>query len=122
QVRAAALLAGLDQAHAARARDALRIDRRDDGQGGVERIAVVGGAPAVQAAVLDARQPGPEALTPAFHLRLLVEVAVEEDAAAVVPSAGGRHLEKQARRQPVDGDDLDLQAGDRLGPRPGEAG
>jgi hypothetical protein len=55
QVGRAAFLAGLDQADAARPRDALQVERLDRGDRGVDRIAVVGAAAAVEQAVLVTR-------------------------------------------------------------------
>src|SRR5206468_4280075 len=44
QIERAALLAALDDADAARPRDALPVERDDRGQRGIDRIAVVGAA------------------------------------------------------------------------------
>jgi hypothetical protein len=96
---------------------AQRLQRRDRGEDGV---AVVRAAAAVELAVLDLRDPGPEVLAPAGHLRLLVEVAVEEHGAgdAVV----GRDLDQQDRRAAGELHHLDLHALDReaAAPRLGE--
>ena len=52
-----------------------RRERREHG------IAVIGAAAAVQLVVLQHRLPGPGAFGPALHLRLLVEMAVQQDGA-----------------------------------------
>ena len=64
------------------------LDRLDGAEAGEGGVAVVGPAPAVQAVALPHRQPRSEAVPPAGHLGLLVEVAVEQD--RVVRVAAGR--------------------------------
>src|SRR5207344_1263696 len=117
QVGRAAFLAGLDQADAARPRDALQVERLDRGDRGVDRVAVVRAAAAVEQAAFVARRPRPEAALPAVELRLLVEVAVEVDrlgAGVVAAGPGGRHVEEDHRRAALEADHLELQAGDVL--------
>ena len=58
---------------------AQRVDR---GERCEDRVAVVGAAAAVQLVALDHRRPRAEALAPAGHLGLLVEVAVEHHGVA----------------------------------------
>ena len=91
QVVAAGFLAGLDQDHAARVRRALLLQRLDRGERAEDRVAVVGAAAAVQPVALDHRLPRAQALVPAGHFRLLVEVAVQQHAvvAGARPSAPG---------------------------------
>ena len=79
QVGAAALLAGLDEHDAAGVGAAGGLHRLDGGEAGEGGVAVVGPAPAVEPVALEHRRPRAEALAPAGHLGLLVEVAVEQD-------------------------------------------
>src|ERR1700693_4990284 len=76
QVVASALLAAFDHAYAARVRNALAAEREDRGDRGENRITIVGAAAAVEQAIDDDRSPGTEAVAPAHHLRLLVQVTV----------------------------------------------
>ncbi len=73
---------------------AQRVDR---GERREDRVAVVGAAAAVQLVALDHRRPRTEALAPAGHLRLLVEVAVEHDGVAR-RAAGARDVDEDHRR------------------------
>ena len=124
QVRAAALLAGLDEHDAARVGAAGGLDGFDGGEAGKGGIAVVRAPTPVQPVGLADRLPGPEAGAPAGHLGLLVEVAVEQH------GVGGRlgrvarrghvhHDERREAREPLD---LDRQPGQvaRRTPRPDE--
>src|ERR1019366_2498034 len=79
QVGRAAFLAGLDDADAARPGDTLPVERLDRGDRGIDRIAVVGTAAAVETAIFVARRPGAEAALPAIELGLLVEGAGEAE-------------------------------------------
>ena len=103
QVGAAALLAGLDQPDAAGVRDALRLQRLDRGSAANDGVAVVGAAAAVELVVAPARASTVRVLAPAGHLRLLVEVAVEQDGVA----AGARNLHEDDRRAARQADHLD---------------
>ena len=89
-------------------RDALRLERADRRERSENSVAIVGAAPAVELAVLEQRLPGPVALTPAAHLRLLVEMAVEQDRAMVV-FALGRYVEVQQGRAAGQSHDLQLE-------------
>src|SRR5207248_563676 len=109
---AAAFLAGLDEADAARPRDALGVERRDGAERGEDRIAVVGTAAAVEASLLDHRRPWPEAIAPAGHLGLLVEMAVERHGR--IGLRGGGHVEEDQRRAALEGHHLELHAADLL--------
>ena len=118
QVVAAALLAGLDQAHAARVRLAGGLQRRDRRQRREHRVAVVGAAATVQAAVFHHRHPRSEAVAPAVHLGLLVEVAVEQHRRVALGSGTRGHFEEQHRRAALEPDRLDHEPFDRLPPGP----
>ena len=109
QVVAAGLLAGLDQDHAARMRDVLVLQRCDGSERAEHGIAVVGAAAAVELVALDQRHPGAEALEPAGHLRLLVEMAVEQH--RLLAGAARRHLDQDHRRPSLEPDDLQRGAG-----------
>ena len=104
QVGRAALFAGFDQADDARVRHALRLERLDGRDAGVDRVAVVGATAAIQLAVINLGRPGAEVAAPAGELGLFVEVAVHQhrlarggNRCAVFPGAR-RHLEEQHRR------------------------
>ena len=114
QVGAPALLAGLDEDDAAGVRHPLSLERLDGGERGERRVAVVGRAPAVEAVAAANRRPRPEALAPAHHLGLLVEVAVEEDGLVGRP----RNVHQEDRRPARQSDHLDLEALDRTLARP----
>ncbi len=120
QVGRAALLAGLDQHHAARARQLLGGQDPQRGQGRKGRVAIVGGAAAVEALALAHRRPRREPLAPAAHLGLLVEVSVEEDRLAARARRGSRRglhrrrLGQDHRRAPLEPHHLDAQSLERL--------
>ena len=65
------------------------------------------------------RLPGPEAVPPARHRRLLVEVAVEQDGVGRAVRrgrvAGGGHLDEEERRAALELQDLDREPVDRRG-------
>ena len=67
QVGAAALLAGLDQDDDPRVGRAGRGERLEGGDGGEDRVPVVGGAPAVEAIVVAHRLVRAEAVPPRAH-------------------------------------------------------
>ena len=115
QVVAARFLAGFDHDHAARMRNLLRLQGHDRGQRAEDRIAVVGAAAPVQPIALDDRLPRPEVLRPAGHFRLLVEMAVEQD--AVVTLAG--NIDEDQRRAPFQAHHFELHARNRLRACPG---
>ena len=124
QIVAAGFLTRLDENDAARMEEALVGERQDRRQRGEDGIAIVGTAPAVELVGLQPRNPGPIALEPARHLRLLVEMAVEEDR-AILPAlaqsgSGCRHLDDDDRRAPGKMHHLQLRAAQarkiRLGP------
>ena len=78
QIEAAGFLAGLDQDHGAGMGHALLGQGQDRRQRGEDGIAVIGPAAAVELVARHHRRPGAVALGPAGHLRLLVEMAIEQ--------------------------------------------
>src|SRR2546428_603518 len=76
---------------AARVRHALLLERLDGGAGGKGGIAVIRGAAAVELVAPAHGRPRAEALAPADHLRLLVEVAVEKH--GVIAAARDFHVD-----------------------------
>ena len=74
------------------------LHRLDGGEGGEGGVAVVGAAPAVEAVAVMHRRPRTEAVVPAGHLRLLVEVAVEDDGVVGVAVAERGDLAHHDRR------------------------
>ena len=67
--------------HEAGVGDAGGLGALDGDEGGERGVAVVGAAAAVELVALDDGRPRPEALAPAGHLGLLVEVAVQQHGA-----------------------------------------
>ena len=70
----------------------------DRGEAGERRVAVVGATPAVEAITFEHRRPRAEPVAPAVHLRLLVEMAVEDHGVVRRRVAEGRHLDDDHRR------------------------
>ncbi len=93
---------------------ALVLQGLDGGQGGEAGIAVVGAPPAVQLAVADDRRPRTEALVPAVHRRLLVQVSVQQH--SLLGASG--HLDEHQRGAPVEPDHVEAEAGHVLSPHP----
>ena len=118
QVGAAALLAGLDEHDEAGVGDAGGLGALDGDEGGERGVPVVGAAAPVELVALDDRRPRPEALAPAGHLGLLVEVAVEQHGALGERRVGGRHLAHDERREAGEAVDVDGEPGDRAGRAP----
>ncbi len=104
QVVRAALLARLDQHHAAGVRDMLALQRLQRGDAGERGVAIVGAAAAVQLAVAHHRRPRPEPVVPPVHRRLLVEMAVEQHRLGTVAE-----LHPHQRRAPLEPHHLDVQ-------------
>ncbi len=119
KIVAAALLAGFDHARATRVCDALRLQRTDGGKRREHRVAIVRATSAVQFSVLDQRIPWAESFAPASHLRLLVEMAIEQHRGI----AGAGNIEIEKRRAAGQADDLHVKSAHRLPfhPRFGEA-
>ena len=122
QIARAAFFAGLDEADDARVRNALPLELLNGGDAGVDRVAVVGAAAAVELAVLVLGRPGAEVVAPAAEFGLLVQMAVHQYG---VGGAGlGRvDLEEQHRRAAFEADHFEFQAFDllRFDPRGGVA-
>src|SRR5215472_9138437 len=72
-------------------RDPLRLQCANRGQGGEDGVTVVGAATAVELPVFKQRVPRSVAGTPTNHLRLLVEVSVQQHGAITL--VGARHVE-----------------------------
>ena len=115
EVGGAALLARFDEHQAAGVGAAGPLHGLDGGQRGERRVAVVGATAPVQAVALDHRRPRPEAVAPAVHLRLLVQVAVEEHGVVAGTVAEGGDVHDDERRAAGQLGDVDRQAGDRAG-------
>jgi hypothetical protein len=118
QVRAARLLACLDEHHATAVAATGGTDRFQGGDGGERGVAVVGAAPAVQPVTVLDRLPGAQSLAPTRERRLLVEVAVEHHRLAVAARASGVgrwHVDQEQRGAPFELVDLDGGAGQRFG-------
>ncbi len=113
QVGRAAFFAGFDQTHDARVRRALRLERLDGGDAGVDRVAVVGAAATIELALHDLGRPGAEVAAPAGELGLFVQVAIHQHGLArgwlrgvarharrrgAVFACAGRHFKEQHRR------------------------
>ena len=110
QVVASALLAALDENHAARVRPAFVLQRLQRGERAEHRVAVVGAAAPVELAVDHARLPRPVALVPADHLRLLVEVAVDQNGFRLLSC----DFHEQHRRAALEAYDFELHALERV--------
>ena len=95
----------------------LRLERLHGGDAGVDRVAVVGAAAAVELAVLVLGRPGPEVAAPAGELGLLVQVAVHQHGLRR-GRLGRRDLEEQHRRAARQPHDLERQALAPSAPRP----
>ena len=116
QVVAAQFLARLDDDDAARMRRLLVAQAQERGQCPEHRIAVIGAAAAIEPVAVDARRPRPVPLFPADHLRLFVEMAVEQHRIGIVTGAAGGYLDQQQRRPAGQPDDVERCAGQRGDP------
>src|SRR3569623_1784614 len=109
EVVAARLLARLDQHDAARVRALVLADRVDRGERREDRVAVVGAAATVELVALEHGRPRAEAVAPAGHLGLLVEVAVQHDGVARL-AAGARDVHEDDGRALAEADDFHRRA------------
>ncbi len=118
QVVAARFLTGFDQHHAARVRQVLFLQRQHRSQRAEDGVAVIGAAAAVQLVAAQHRHPRAEVVVPAGHLRLLVQVAVQQHGVVAGFGAGGGNFQQQQRRAAFQAHHFDLQARQllRLGP------
>jgi hypothetical protein len=98
QVRRTALLARFDHHHRALVRHVLRLQRQQRRKRAEHRIAVIGAATAIELVALKHRDPRSLAFGPSCHLRLLVEVAVEQHSVGALRRAW--HIDKDERRPP----------------------
>src|SRR5690606_29075799 len=88
---------------------ALLVQGHDGGQGGIDGIAVIGSATAIELAVFIFWRPGPQVGAPAGELRLLVQMAIHQHRIAAV-LARGRSLEVDDRGPAWQAYDLQLPA------------
>src|SRR5262249_41913914 len=79
QIRTSRFLACLDQDHAACVRNVLFLESQDRRERREHGISVIGTAAAKEAVVLHDGRPWPGPFGPALHLRLFVEMAIEQD-------------------------------------------
>ncbi len=94
--------------------NALLVQRLDRSECRENRIAVIARAASVKFSVFVNRDPRAGAVAPAGHLRLLVQVPVEQHRALLVEPPGCRNIEIQHRRAFAQTDDFQGQAGDAL--------
>src|SRR5215472_7592631 len=90
QVIAAGFLAGLDQNGATRMRHPLFFQRQQRAQRPEHRVSVIGPAAAVELVAFETRDPWAVALRPPHHLRLLVEMAIEQHRVIALPGTSMR--------------------------------
>ena len=114
KIVAAAFLARFDNADTAAMRRAFGIERANRRERREDRIAVVGAAASIQLAILDHRDPRPEAFAPARHFGLLVEMAIEEHRARVCDRMCRRYFEHENRRSSLQAHDFDRERANRL--------
>ena len=93
EIRRAALFRKLHEQHHPGALFPFEAERLHGGERAVERVPVVGPAASVELVPLADRLPGAEAVAPAGHFRLLVEVAVHQDG----PVGLARTIEQEQR-------------------------
>ena len=126
EMRAAALLARLDEDDTPAVRGIGRGESRECADRGEDRVPVVSGSPSVQALALAHRDERVEPLPPAAEGRLFVEVAVEQGDEPSRGTGRGRHVRDDGGSQALVFDDLDGAARERprrspLGEQPGSA-
>ena len=113
QVAGARFLAGFDQPHHAGVGNVLRFERCNGRDAGVDRIAIVGAAAAIQLVAHDLGRPRPQVGTPAVKLGLLVHVAIQQNGFSA-GGAGSGHLKHQHRCAPRQAHHLQGQTRDFL--------
>ena len=119
QVVAAGFLAGFYQHHAARVRDALLLEGHQGGQRTEDRITVIRTSTAKQLVVLDHRNPRPQALVPAGHFGLFIQMAVEQHGIGACLRARGRDLDEDQGRAAFQSHHFQLHARNGLLTGPG---
>ncbi len=92
----------------------------DGGQRAEGRVTVVGAAASVQPVVLDHGLPGAEVVGPAAHLRLLVEVAVQQDGVFGIRAFRTRDVHEDQRGAAFQANHLGRHAGKVLRLAPAE--
>ena len=110
QVVAPALLARLDDHHAARVRDPLLVQRTERGERGVDRVTVVRASAPVEPIAFQLRPPGTEPVAPAAHFGLFVEMPVEQEAVVAL----ARNFDEDERGAPRQADDFELHSRHRV--------
>ncbi len=97
-------------------RDVLLAQRQQRAQGAEHRVAVIRTTAAIELVAFEPRNPRSKAVGPADHLRLLVEVAVEQHGVGAV----ARHIDQDDRRAARQPDNFEAGAGQRgqFRPRP----
>ena len=106
QIRTARFLAGFDHDHTTGVRHTLRLQRHQGSQRGEAGIAIIGATTAVKLVIAQYRLPRPQPLRPAFHLRLLVQMAIHQHRIAAVGIT--LNFDQQQRRAPLKTHHLDL--------------
>src|SRR5215469_127874 len=101
QVVAAGLFARLDQNDATRMRYSLLLQRQQRTERPEHRVPVIGTAAAVELVAFETRDPGAVPLRPPYHLRLLVEMAIEQHG-VLIPAGNLDENDRSAPRQPDD--------------------
>src|SRR5262249_31769262 len=101
QVVAAGFFAALDQNDTARMRDPLIPQCQQRAQRSEHRISVIGPAAAVELVAFETRDPGTITLRPPHHLRLLVEMAIEQHSVCALAGDLDEN-DRSAPRQPDD--------------------
>src|SRR5215813_12864227 len=84
-------------------RDPLLAQCQKRAQRAEHRISVIGSAATIKLVALKTREPGPIPFGPADHLRLLVEMAVEQNPVLAL----ARHVDDDDRSAPGQSDDLE---------------
>src|SRR5579862_4767425 len=110
QIKATRLLAGLNQHDAACTGYVLLLQPADCGQRGKQRIAVIGAPTTIELLALQNRRPWTQMARPAAHLRLLVEMAVQQH--AVVRLTGDIDVDEWCSA--AEANHFDLHASNRL--------
>src|SRR5688572_5745673 len=110
QIVAPRLFAGFDQDEGPRVRQAVSLERFQREQRGEDRVPVVGRAAAVELFPLPHGRPRSEAVAPARHGGLLVEMAIKQYGVSLA-SAGRRNVDEDDRRAVVETNDLERRTG-----------